>query len=188
VAFLHIRFFISTQGQLETQLTRVLRRAERATQWRSELQAKLKRATGNIHITRSSIIKNHETLAEHRQYELFMDRLTPEQFQRTEYFDRPSRLIERMDGFEQGNLMLIQTIRFYGEKIDEYDREFKRATMESGERIAIIEDLLRRLPEAVEEASKLGGGPVTIAFQGNPRPPMNGWESPPISPQLNAEQ
>jgi hypothetical protein len=66
-----------TQGQLETQLTRVLRRAERATQWRSELQAKLKRATGNVHITRSSIIKNQETLAEHRQYELFMDRLTP---------------------------------------------------------------------------------------------------------------
>jgi hypothetical protein len=54
--------------------------------------------------------------------------------------------------------MLIQTIRFYGEKIDEYDREFERATLESDERIAIIEDVLRRLPEAVEEASKLGGG------------------------------
>jgi hypothetical protein len=78
-----------TQSQLETQLSRVLRRAERARQWRSELQAKLKRATGNVHITRSSIIKNQETLAEHRQYELFMDRLTPEQFQRTEYFGRP---------------------------------------------------------------------------------------------------
>jgi hypothetical protein len=63
-----------------------------------------------------------------------------------------------MDGFEQGNLMLIQTIRFYGEKIDEYDREFERATLESGERIALIEDVLRRLPEAVEEASKPGGG------------------------------
>jgi hypothetical protein len=149
-----------TQSQLESQLSRVLRRAERVTQRRSDLQTRLKRAMGNVHMTRSSIIKNQESVTAYRQYQAFLDRLTPENLETALYFDRPSRMIERMDGFEEGNLMLIQTIRFYGEKIDEYDREFESATRESADKIVFIEDVLRRLPQIAEDESKLSSALV----------------------------
>jgi hypothetical protein len=147
------------QVQMEARLGNAMRRAEKATVLRVDLQAKLKRAASSVSNTKSNIVKGQDALEDYRKYAAFMRIMTPEEFaEPSEYFDVPQKMIDCLEEIEDGNLLLIRGYQFYGEKVNDSGQGIEEATAASSEKISVVEELLRGLPQIVEQNARLSDG------------------------------
>jgi vacuolar-type H+-ATPase subunit E/Vma4 len=148
------RKYKMAQSQNEATLNRCRRKTDLAVQRRVELQALLKHALSNVSSTTAEILKNQDMVEEYRAYRAFMTEVTPPGETTNSYFDVPQTMVGCLDGIEQGNLMLVQAVHYYTEKLEK--------AISNVEEAASSEEIARKVDIQMQELADIIGNPASI--------------------------
>jgi hypothetical protein len=139
----------ATQAQNESTVNRVRRKTDMAVQRRVELQTTLKRALGNVSATKSDIVKNQDILEEYRLFSSFLIEITPDNETTSEYFNVPQKLVGCLDALEKGNLLLIQAVQYYDDRMAQAMTSVEESSA-SDEAARKVDEKLKELADIVE--------------------------------------
>lgn len=97
----------------EANLARAKHKMEEKARRKVELQRELKQVTLNVNMINSEIYKNEEQLESFREYNDFLQKLTPEGENTLDHFNDPSVLLNEFEEIKEFNLLLIQDCQYY---------------------------------------------------------------------------